>query len=142
MRSLKILLTFLVASSFAIADETPQVKPLDMSKYDAMFNDLGKPRAGLSDAQINALKNPFKLQSDEVIADGNEGTNPVALGYKLMGVMGNKVKLNERWYNLGDTVGSYTLTQINTNSVILANEANQVEIKMNQGNKNVIITYK
>ncbi|WP_256594197.1 hypothetical protein [Campylobacter hominis] len=43
---------------------------------------------------------------------------------------------------MGDNIGSYKITKINEDSVIIANEYNDVEIKINQGNNNVIITYK
>lgn len=64
------------------------------------------------------------------------------MGYKLIGTMGDKAKINDRWYSLGDNIGSYKITKINEDSIIIANEYNDVEIKINQGNNNVIITYK
>ena len=56
--------------------------------------------------------------------------------------MGDKVKLNESWYAIGDYIGPYQIVKINDNSVLVADGDNKLEIQMSKGKKNVIISYK
>lgn len=110
------------------------------AEYDAIFDDLSKPRVGLSDAQIASLQDPFYPKEANVPKEVNQ---QVDLGYQLVGIMGDKVKLNDKWYGLGEYVGSYKIMQITGNSVIIANDDDtKVELTLKQGNKNVTITYK
>lgn len=136
MRSLNFILILACVTSFAFAENTR----LDKARFDAMFNTLDNPRTGLSDEKISSLKNPFGFKKRDDTSANSIGA--VGLGYKLIGTMGDKAKINDRWYGLGDNIGSYKITKINEDSVIIANEYNDVEIKINQGNNNVIITYK
>ena len=110
------------------------------AEYDAIFDDLSKPRVGLSDAQIASLQDPFYPKEANVPKEVNQ---QVDLGYQLVGIMGDKVKLNDKWYGLGEYVGSYKIVQITGNSVIITNDDdNKVELTLKQGSKNVTITYK
>lgn len=109
-------------------------------EYDKIFNDLSKPRIGLSDEQIASLQDPFYQKEPNA---PKEAKQQVDLGYKLVGIMGDKVKLNDKWYSLGEYVGSYKITQITSNSVmIVSDDDTKVELKLKQGSQNVIITYK
>ncbi|WP_298784760.1 hypothetical protein [uncultured Campylobacter sp.] len=110
------------------------------AKYDAIFDDLSKPRVGLSDEQIASLQDPFYPKEANAPRETNQ---QVDLGYQLVGIMGDKVKLNDKWYGLGEYVGSYKIVQITGNSVIITNDdENKVELTLKQGSQNVIITYK
>ena len=110
------------------------------AEYDAIFDDLSKPRVGLSDDQIASLPDPFYPKEANTPREANQ---QVDLGYQLVGIMGDKVKLNDKWYGLGEYVGSYKIMQITGNSVIIANDDDtKVELTLKQGNKNVTITYK
>ena len=142
----KIILCSFVLSGVLFAADAPKGVSDDVKafqdRYDSMFSNLNKPRVGLSDSQIASLPDPFYPR------EAGSGVEPVVkkdvtLGYQLLGVMGNKAKLNDKWYGLGDYVGSYKIVQITNNSVIVANdEDNKIELKLKQGNKNVTITYK
>lgn len=110
------------------------------ARYDSIFDDLSKPRVGLSDAQIASLQDPFYPKEANAPREANQ---QVDLGYQLVGIMGDKVKLNDKWYGLGEYVGSYKIVQITGNSVIITNDDdNKVELTLKQGSKNVTITYK
>ncbi|WP_298706925.1 hypothetical protein [uncultured Campylobacter sp.] len=110
------------------------------AKYDAIFDDLSKPRVGLSDEQIASLQDPFYPKEANAPREANQ---QVDLGYQLVGIMGDKVKLNDKWYGLGEYIGSYKIVQITGNSVIITNDdENKVELTLKQGSQNVIITYK
>ncbi|CZE49442.1 hypothetical protein [Campylobacter geochelonis] len=111
----------------------------DMSAYDQMFNDLSKNRAGLSNEQINKLKSPFPVVKQTGIVVSKPGAT---VGNVLNAILIDRVKVNEKWYKVGDYIGSYRIMEIKSKSIILSNEENNMELKLNQGNQNVVITYK
>ncbi len=140
----KLILCSLLLSTALFAVENNQtVAPSNgayKAKYDAIFDDLSKPRVGLSDEQIASLQDPFYPKEANAPREANQ---QVDLGYQLVGIMGDKVKLNDKWYGLGEYVGSYKIVQITGNSVIITNDdENKVELTLKQGSQNVIITYK
>lgn len=117
--------------------------PIDKNVYDGKFDSLTKPREGLSNEQIMEVKDPFYTNRSNNLDAEQMAAEEDTLGYKLQGIMDSKAKINSKWYDLGDNIGSYKLIQIDENSVTVANKnGKQVEIKMSQGSRNVIITYK
>ena len=115
---------------------------INKALYDDRFNTLSKPRMGLANDKISALRDPFyPLKPKQKDGEIQVATDK-SFDFQLRGIMGNKVKLNESWYYIGDYIGPYQIVKINENSVLVADGDNKVEIKMNQGKKNVIITYK
>lgn len=138
-----ILCSLLLSTALFAVDNNQTVAPSNgayKAKYDAIFDDLSKPRVGLSDEQIASLQDPFYSKEANAPREANQ---QVDLGYQLVGIMGDKVKLNDKWYGLGEYVGSYKIVQITGNSVIITNDdENKVELTLKQGSQNVIITYK
>lgn len=138
-----ILCSLLLSTALLAVDNNQTVAPSNgayKAKYDAIFDDLSKPRVGLSDEQIASLQDPFYPKEANAPREANQ---QVDLGYQLVGIMGDKVKLNDKWYGLGEYVGSYKIVQITGNSVIITNDdENKVELTLKQGSQNVIITYK
>lgn len=138
-----ILCSLLLSTALFAVDNNQTVAPSNgayKAKYDAIFDDLSKPRIGLSDEQIASLQDPFYPKEANAPREANQ---QVDLGYQLVGIMGDKVKLNDKWYGLGEYVGSYKIVQITGNSVIITNDdENKVELTLKQGSQNVIITYK
>ena len=115
---------------------------IDKAVYDDKFNTLSKPRIGLADDKITALRDPFyplkpKQKDGEAKVEVDK-----SFDFQLRGIMGDKVKLNESWYAIGDYIGPYQIVKINDNSVLVADGDNKLEIQMSKGKKNVIITYK
>nr|WP_314119600.1 hypothetical protein [uncultured Campylobacter sp.] len=138
-----ILCSLLISTALFAVENNQTVAPSNgayKAKYDAIFDDLSKPRVGLSDEQIASLQDPFYPKEANAPREANQ---QVDLGYQLVGIMGDKVKLNDKWYGLGEYVGSYKIVQITGNSVIITNDdENKVELTLKQGSQNVIITYK
>ena len=138
-----ILCSLLLSTALFAVDNNQTVAPSNgayKAKYDAIFDDLSKPRVGISDEQIASLQDPFYPKEANAPREANQ---QVDLGYQLVGIMGDKVKLNDKWYGLGEYVGSYKIVQITGNSVIITNDdENKVELTLKQGSQNVIITYK
>lgn len=115
---------------------------IDKKLYDDKFNTLGKPRIGLSDDKITALKDPFYPLKPKAKEGEVQVVVDKTFDLQLRGILGDKVKLNEAWYEIGDYIGSYQVVEIKENSVLVADGDNKIELKMNQGKKNVIISYK
>ena len=140
-----ILCSLLLSTALLAVDDNQTAAPVRSdgaykTRYDSIFDDLSKPRVGLSDAQIASLQDPFYPKEANAPREVNQ---QVDLGYQLVGIMGDKVKLNDKWYGLGEYVGSYKIVQITGNSVIITNDDdNKVELTLKQGSKNVTITYK
>ena len=140
-----ILCSLLLSTALLAVDDNQTAAPVRndgayKARYDSIFDDLSKPRVGLSDAQIASLQDPFYPKEANAPREANQ---QVDLGYQLVGIMGDKVKLNDKWYGLGEYVGSYKIVQITGNSVIITNDDdNKVELTLKQGSKNVTITYK
>lgn len=138
-----ILCSLLLSTALFAVDNNQTVAPSNgayKARYDAIFDNLSKPRVGLSDEQIASLQDPFYPKEVNAPREANQ---QVDLGYQLVGIMGDKVKLNDKWYGLGEYVGSYKIVQITGNSVIITNDdENKVELTLKQGSQNVIITYK
>jgi hypothetical protein len=103
---------------------------------DQKFADLIKKRVGLESSAISALKDPFYDEATKIITPAEQ------TGLTLTAVIGSKAKINGSWYHLGDPVGSlYTITEVKPRSVVLSiDDGQQIELNLNQGNKNVIIT--
>ena len=140
-----ILCSLLLSTALLAVDDNQTAAPVRSdgaykARYDSIFDDLSKPRVGLSDEQIASLQDPFYPKEANAPREANQ---QVDLGYQLVGIMGDKVKLNDKWYGLGEYVGSYKIVQITGNSVIITNDdENKVELTLKQGSQNVIITYK
>ncbi|WP_229770955.1 hypothetical protein [Campylobacter portucalensis] len=130
----KIAFCTLICSISLSAVELP-----DMSEYDNKFSNLQKTRVGLSDRDILSLTNPFIPK----VSENNQTTQDSDLiGKNLEAIILNSAKINGVWYKLGDSIGSYELVNIKNKSVIIKNKEKELELKLNQGNKNVVITYK
>lgn len=130
---MKKYLIYLAVVNFVFANSV-----IDTNFYDNLFNSLAQTRQGLSEESIKSLKNPFPTKSDELI--GNLGGNGTS--YNLVGIFGDRAKINDGWYKIGDSIDGYNLKEINDSEVILENDSKQIKLKLKQGNKNVSITYK
>lgn len=110
----------------------------DTSRYDERFNMLSQKRVGLSDQQIISLHNPFSPAKNEVV----KNISPDELiGKELTAIIGDRVRINNEWYTLGDNIGSFKILSLSGDGVLLENESGKLELKLNKGNKNVTIKY-
>jgi len=113
---------------------------IDTNKYDNIFNQLAQKRAGLTDDQIQAVKSPFPVFNDN--RDDSRGGVNQNQEYILTGVFGDRAKINDTWYKLGDYIGNYNLRKVEARSVVLSNDAgDNIEIRL-QGTKNVNISFR
>lgn len=92
-----ILCSLLLSTALLAVDDNQTAAPVRSdgaykARYDSIFDDLSKPRVGLSDAQIASLQDPFYPKEANAPREVNQ---QVDLGYQLVGIMGDKVKLND-----------------------------------------------
>ncbi|MCI6988642.1 MAG: hypothetical protein MR902_03605 [Campylobacter sp.] len=127
----------IVFSLFALSLVLFGAEIIDRQHYDRIFNQLNAGRVGLSPEQIASLKNPFPMSLKKSISEDSNST-----GYTLYGIFANRAKINDAWYEIGDEFGGYELKEVKNKSVILQNDTQQIELKLNQGKKNVTVSYK
>jgi len=76
---------------------------------------------------LDKLENPFiSITTDQQNHDGNETMQPIV--YILEATFDQKAKISGTWYKRNETIGSYKLTKITHNSVILQNEIEKKEL--------------
>lgn len=107
------------------------------SSYVNKFNELSKVRVGLNNQEIDDLKNPFTT----TFIPGKEVALATESSYKLTAIIGRRAKINNKWYSIGDFVGTYKLIGIGSQSVEISNDTNTLKLKLDRGNKNVNITF-
>ena len=88
-----ILCSLLLSTALLAVDDNQTAAPVRSdgaykARYDSIFDDLSKPRVGLSDAQIASLQDPFYPKEANAPREANQ---QVDLGYQLVGIMGDKV---------------------------------------------------
>ena len=92
-----ILCSLLLSATLFAVDNNQTVAPSNgayKAGYDAIFDNLSKPRVGLSDEQIASLQDPFYPKE----ANAPRGANQqVELGYQRVGIRGDMVKLIDKW---------------------------------------------
>lgn len=111
----------------------------DTSRYDEKFNLLSQKRVGLSDKEIISLRNPFSPAKDKVIEE--EVAPDELIGKELTAIIGDRVRINNEWYSLGDNMGSFKILSLIEDGVLLENQNGKLELKLKKGNKNVTIKY-
>ena len=113
-------------------------------------------RLGASDAQIMALKNPFILleeapatvQATEKLRakktyQSTATKSRYIHAFVLNATLNNSAKINNKWYVLNATVGSYTLKQIKKDHIMLQRgQERPIAVYMHTKNKNIQLTTK
>jgi len=106
----------------------------EIKAYDTLFEQIGEKRVGVSNNEINAIKNPFMMKNVKtVIKDGNT-TEIKTVKYVLNAIFSNKAKINDKWYKLHNEIGDFKLTRISSNSVILSNGHSKKELFIRKSN--------
>lgn len=100
---------------------------IEVKEYDKIFERIAERRVGADVMMIDKLENPFiSITSNQHNSDGNETVQPIV--YTLEATFDQKAKISGTWYKRNETVGSYKLTKITHNSVILQNEIEKKEL--------------
>ncbi|WP_024954630.1 hypothetical protein [Sulfurospirillum arcachonense] len=117
-----ILLLSFSANLFAVQNDK-------IKEYDKLFTQISQKRVGVSSEKINMLSSPFIMEkkNDIILTDANI-TNTQKHTLFLNAILGNKVKINNKWYQLDSEIGDFKLVKIKNNSVIIKNEHSQKEL--------------
>lgn len=111
-------------------------------EYNDLINNITQPRAGLSEAQMNSVLDPFSMESQQFVKSKDDSQNIESIVYKLSAVLANRAKINGRWYKQGDDIDAYKIDQINFSSVRLINNTEVINLKLtSKENKNVSISW-
>ncbi|EAK0796177.1 hypothetical protein CFF98v445_05600 [Campylobacter fetus subsp. fetus] len=127
---------FLMLISYTLsADEEIMKKYMDITK------NISQSRQTLSPSELKDIKDPFVSQRniDQEQIDTNETAQDP---YVLYAIVQNKVKINQSWYGIKDTIDIYTISSIQKDSVILQNQTQTIKLNLKKGSSNVLINYK
>ncbi|QQF51791.1 hypothetical protein [Campylobacter fetus] len=127
---------FLMLISYTLsADEEIMKKYMDITK------NISQSRQTLSPSELKDIKDPFVSQRN--IGQEQIDTNETAQDpYILYAIVQNKVKINQSWYGIKDTIDIYTISSIQKDSVILQNQTQTIKLNLKKGSSNVLINYK
>ncbi|HIP44653.1 MAG TPA: hypothetical protein EYG93_04875 [Sulfurospirillum arcachonense] len=129
MKPIVTLILSLILSSTLVAAKN------DIKEYDKLFSQIGKKRIGISNSQIDRVKNPFIMTYSKVVAKDGNGTVTIKKPtYTLTAILNNKAKLNGQWYKLHSEIGDFKLVSIRSNSVIIKNEHSKKELFIRKSN--------
>lgn len=112
-----------------------------MKKYMDITKNISQSRQTLSPSELKDIKDPFVSQRniDQEQIDTNETAQDP---YVLYAIVQNKVKINQSWYGIKDTIDIYTISSIQKDSVILQNQTQTIKLNLKKGSSNVLINYK
>ena len=129
----KILVISLFVAVNLLASANNNIKK-EIKEYDTLFEQIGQKRVGVSNSEINIVKNPFLMTNVKtVIKDGNT-TKIKKIKYILNAIFSKKAKINGKWYKLNNEIGDFKLTKINNNSVIISNGHSKKELFIRKSN--------
>ncbi len=124
---------FLILISYTLsADEATINKYMDITK------NISQSRQTLSPSELKDIKDPFVSQK-KIDQDTNETAQDP---YVLYAIVQKKVKINQSWYGIKDTIDIYTISHIQKDSVILQNQTQTIKLNLKKGSSNVLINYK
>lgn len=125
----KLLLLVAATISFAF----------DKLHYEAIFNELKKPRIGLDEGKISKIKDPFMLNQKSQIQDLDGLAIDTNSSLHLQAIFGKMVKISSKWYRHNEIVNDYKITQINENNVILKNKTEEIKLEITKESRSVEI---
>lgn len=111
------------------------------AKYTDYIKNIKETRLGLSEDEISAIKDLFDGSSKQVTAvDKNNVGTAQSNSYDLRAICGKKAKIDGKWYKIGDEINGYKLNSINSKGAVLSNGSQTLNINLNKGGYNVIIS--
>jgi len=84
--------------------------------------------------QLIQVYNPFlqhsKKEYKKIVLGNYFKQQKVKQSYKLKAIFGNRVKINDNWYNIGDKIDGYTIVRYK-NSIYLKDGNNVINLTKN-----------
>lgn len=143
MKTKAITLALLVSTASLFANT-------HLAWVDEQVAAIKPPRKGVSNSSINRLSNPF-IKVHKESKNTTKTTNTPAVASKpkavvkplsLKSVMNQAALIGSNWYQVNDNVRGYTVTKIESNSVLLVNGKKQKKLFITQDNSKINITVK
>ncbi len=98
--------------------------------YDNFFKKIGQERVGIEETKIDSLKDPFILKQKKEIDTENNNTKSTTKEkvYNLKAIINKRVKINNNWLTVGDSLDDFKIIGVKSRSVIISNGYNKKEI--------------
>ena len=148
MKNLFILLFFLLSISLT-ANELQWV--------DEQIQAIKPPRNAISKAKIDAVKNPFiflhktsKKRNPKLAGNkkstwkksnsSKSSTNKsvkTARSFSLDAIINKSALINGKWYKINSKIGRYTLSSVNTTSVVLSYRKKEIRLSTRSGTNKI-----
>jgi len=141
LKKLLLLIAFgVLFVQAAVESKISTNNEVNVRKYDAIFEQIGKKRVGPSDQVLSRVATPFVDRSVLKIIKDKNATKPKPIILKLYGIFDNKANINNKWYKIKSKVFSYRLVKIKNSSVILKRKRKKLELFLRKKNDKIQIT--
>ncbi len=112
----------------------------ELTWVDEQIQAILPARIGIPEGFINSLRDPMKMKKSAPIAGvGSKLLAPPKLGgmgiiappkiveepLRLLAIMNKSVLITGKWYKVGDSIRNYSLLEVKSNSVVLADKKDQ-----------------
>lgn len=123
------LIIFLYASTLWSAQATLSLGN-EVKAYDQIFDKIAEKRVGADLSRIDRTENPFIMldSDDENIQDKGNEQKELHKAFILEALLEQRAKINGIWYKKNDTIGRFTLIEIQHNRVVLRNDVETKEL--------------
>jgi hypothetical protein len=104
-----------------------------IGRIDQLVDQIKSPRKGLTPRQITKASDPFvyvKKGEKTIVSVAPPPKNRKK--HTLQAIINDRVKIDGRWYRIGEKMGPYRITKINGNSVLLASAHKRIRLTMPQ----------
>jgi len=111
---------------------------ITINDIDKLVNDIKQERIGLTPKEIATAKDPFIYLGGKYSSVLRNKGEKKRYRFVLSAIINDRVKLNNKWYSLGNTVHGFKISKVGKNYVILARKNEQVRIFMKRPKSNKI----
>jgi hypothetical protein len=121
------LLVLIALPMFLIASNLPSIDKKYLSDIVAKIK---KARKGLSKREIKRLRNPFyikktpKKETIKIIPKIYKKT------YRLYAIINNRVKINGKWYKIGEKIDEYRISKGKEKKILLISANEKISLSL------------
>lgn len=121
----------------------------ELAWVDEQIEAIKPPRDGMSSVKLSKIKSPFiflkKSEEKKLMGPPSKGkTLPSVMKVQkrkqiltLSLILNNKAMINDIWYKKGDKINGYTITELNSKSVLLQKNQKQLLLSTKSNSKNL-----
>ncbi|MGP1484770.1 MAG: hypothetical protein ACTTJC_01515 [Campylobacter sp.] len=111
---------------------------IDISNYNAIFNEISKPKNTLDTDEISHIYNPFVKNFIDINYSSQE-FNKENEPFILQAIFENRAKISSKWYQKNDSINGYKIIKITQKEVILKENNTELKLQIKKENNNVKI---